>query len=284
MKQTGKTWEVSNKKLRLMVSERDAGAVCSLIYDGLELVNDHDHGRQLQVAWIYNDLDEAYNPTEAGASDDLTGPRSTSQLLSVKARGTTLETVSHPAYWHNTSIPEEHRKNTALVTKDTLSKKLTLGYKGDPNVLVFDITLKVSQELTGPPISQLRIEAPTLYANRALSEHSVLDFVSGVRTMVPLRSQRKDTMNTVIDRVTDHRKIPILSTPDQRHAVAFFAPQPKDFWAYYSWDVPSDDPTNACGKVTTFFKHAAEAGRTYRYRSFIIVGDLSTVTASTPRL
>ena len=73
------TWRISNEVMEVAISARDAGAVCSLVYDGQEFVNDHDHGRQLQVAWFYNDLDEAYNPTEAGAAKDGVGPRSTGQ-------------------------------------------------------------------------------------------------------------------------------------------------------------------------------------------------------------
>jgi hypothetical protein len=116
------TWQITNGTLAVTVSQRDAGAVCSLVYDGQEFVNDHDHGRQLQVAWFYNDLDEAYNPTEAGSDKDGVGPRSTSQLVTVQANGNSLQTVNHPAHWRHTSLPEKYRKNTALVSKDTLTK------------------------------------------------------------------------------------------------------------------------------------------------------------------
>jgi hypothetical protein len=53
-------WRITNGTLAVTVSERGAGAVCSQVFDGQEFVNDRDHGRQLQVAWLYNDLDEAY--------------------------------------------------------------------------------------------------------------------------------------------------------------------------------------------------------------------------------
>ncbi len=281
---TAETWTVSNTVMRVTVSARDAGAVCSLVYDGLEFVNDHDHGRQLQVAWINNDLDEAYNPTEAGADSDGGGPRSSSQLLSVNVEGATLQTQCHPAYWRNLSVPERHRKNTALVTKDLLTKRLTLGHRGDPHVLVFDTTVAISSDFTGPPISSVRIESPTLYSNPKLAWHCLFDPTSGELKDVSSHATMKNQMNEVIRRVTRHDLIPVLSTHDQRQAVAFFTPQRENFWAYYTHDVPSDDPTNACGKITAFFKHPVATGQSYSYRTFIIVGDLATVKASARRL
>jgi hypothetical protein len=276
-------WRITNEVVAVTASARDAGAVCSLVYDGKEFVNDYDHGRQLQVAWIYNDQDEAYNPTEAGSGDDGTGPHSTSQLLSAQVAGGTLLTVSHPAYWKHPG-PGKNGKNTALVTKDTLTKKITLGYNGDPHVMIFDTTLAISPELTGPPITALRIEAPTLYTGFDLSGHYLFDLTSGELTAVPSRAKHKDSMNERIYRVTRRELIPILSSSDGRHAVAFYTPQATNFWSYYTWDVPSDNPVSACMKITAFFQHAAEVGRTYEYRTFIIVGDLATVKACARRL
>jgi hypothetical protein len=279
-----KTWRITNGTLAVTVSRRDAGAVCSLIYDGQEFVNDHDHGRQLQVAWFYNDLGEAYNPTEAGSDKDGVGAFSTSRLVSVQLDGETLRTVSHPAHWRHTSLPEKHRKNTGLVSKDTLTKTLRLGHEGDGHVLVFDTAVAVSGELTGPPIHSMRIEAPTLYSNPHLSRHYQFDLASGKLEEVPSRARNYDQMNEVIRHVARHDLVPILSSRDGSHAVAFFTPQRGHFWAYYTHDVPSKDPMNACGKMTAFFKHAAEAGQSYSYRTFIVVGDLATIQASVRRL
>jgi hypothetical protein len=278
------TWRISNAVMVVSISARDAGAVCSLVYDGQEFVNDHDHGRQLQVAWFYNDLDEAYNPTEAGADKDGVGPRSTSQLVSVQANGNILQTVNHPAHWRHTSLPEKHRKNTALVSKDKLTKKLTLGYNGDPHVLVFDTTVAISPELTGPPMNSIRIEAPTLYSHPHLSRHQLFDLASVELKEVPSRAKHYDQLNEVIRQVTRHDVVPILSSRDGRHVVAFFTPQREQFWSYYTWDSPSKDPTNACGKMTAFFKHAAAAGQSYSYRTFIVVGNITAVQTSLRKL
>src|SRR5580658_5569314 len=81
---------ISNGVLTLGISARDAGAVSSIVYDGAEMVNDHDHGRQLQIAWFYNGLGEPDNPTEAGSAADALGATSTSQLLEVRAGEATV--------------------------------------------------------------------------------------------------------------------------------------------------------------------------------------------------
>jgi len=44
--------------------------------------------------------------------------------------------------------------------------------------------------------------------------------------------------------------------------------------------VPSDDPTNACTKMTAFFKHPAQAGQVHDYRTFLVAGELADVQAS----
>jgi hypothetical protein len=153
---------IKNDRFSVAISKRDGGAVCSLVHDGLELVNDHDHGRQLQIAWIYNDLGEPYNPTESGSDRDQMKPTSTSQIVAVRSDATTLTTVSHPAYWF---APGKQAINTAAVTNDTLTKTLTLGYKDDPRVLVFDTKVEIAATPTGPAVTSLRIEAPTPAAN-----------------------------------------------------------------------------------------------------------------------
>lgn len=281
---SSETWRVTNSVLAVAISARDAGAVSSLVYKGKELVNDFDHGRQLQVAWSYNDADEAYNPTEAGSDRDGKGAQSTSQLISVRVESNTLRTVSHPAYWRHTSLAEQYRKNTALITKDTLSKQITLGYNGDPHVLVFDTQITLSPELTGPRMTSLRIEAPTLYASRDLNCHYLFHSSDSTLTRVPVRSQTKNQMNTVINQVICRDHVPIMSTPDEQYAVAFYSPEQVNFWSYTTWDVPSDDPVFACSKMAAFFKHPTEAGQAYAYRTWVIVGNLATVKSSIRRL
>jgi hypothetical protein len=271
---------IDNGHLSVAISARDGGAVCSLVHDGQELVNDHDHGRQLQYAWIYNDLGEPYNPTEAGADLDQMKPTSTTKVLDVRSTAASLTTVCQPAYWFT---PGRHpgTVNTAPVTKDILTKTITLGHQGDRRVAVLDARVAVATEPTGPAVTGLRIEAPTIYAHAVLTEHALFDVRTGEEKPVPPpKEMRKDQMNTRINRVTEHWRVPLLSSADGRHALALYTPRAQDYWGAFTWDVPSDDPTNACTKLTLFFKHPVQAGKAYEYRTFLVVGTAAQVKES----
>lgn len=274
---------ISNGVLSLGICNRDAGAVCSIIYGGHEFVNDYDHGRQMQVAWFVNgDLTGAINPTEAGSHDDGRGPTSTSELLSVKVAGNTLTTENHPAYWFRPG----RGLNTQAVTNDTLKKTITLGYNGDTHVIVFNSSVTLSPVLTGPPVKRIRIEVPAFYTSSALTEHYELNLNSGamVKLIPSPKGEIKGRMNPRMGINTNRRLIPVLSSRDGRYAVAEYTPLAENFWTYSSYSIPSDDPANACNKVTTRFDQAAEVGRTYSYRTFIIIGDLETVKNSVMKL
>src|SRR5690349_7962483 len=87
----------------LTTTSRLAGAVHSLKWAGKEFIDSFDHGRQLQSA---SNLDcgkrfipEVFNPTEAGSRADGVGPRSTSKLLKLSARGNELTTLTQMAFW-----------------------------------------------------------------------------------------------------------------------------------------------------------------------------------------
>ena len=90
---------VKNDIIAVGMSNRTAGAIDSLYWNGREFINSFDHGRQLQIAMSTNGAGECYNPTEAGGSYDGFNGHSTSQLLGVSATGNQLSTVSYPAFW-----------------------------------------------------------------------------------------------------------------------------------------------------------------------------------------
>ena len=74
----------TNVPLVIRTTARLAGAIDSVRWDGVEFIDSHDHGRQLQSA-INADVDgvfhaECYNPTEAGSVVDALGPKTTSRL------------------------------------------------------------------------------------------------------------------------------------------------------------------------------------------------------------
>jgi hypothetical protein len=135
---------------------RTAGAVDSVVFQNSEMINTHDHGRQLQVAvTICTDSTpescrgECYNPTEGGASsDDRYNP--TSVLLNASTPlNAELSTSVLPAFWLH---PGEHEPsptagcniaiNTVNVSSYLISKVIGFRPFGVPNALNF--TFKVS--------------------------------------------------------------------------------------------------------------------------------------------
>jgi len=269
---------ITNDVLAVGISARDAGAVNSVVYDGAELVNDHDHGRQLQIAWSYNALGESDNPTEAGSAPDSSGPASSSQLLEVHAGNGTLTTKSHPAYWHPPGDTKKGRAPacTQIATADILEKTLTLGYHGDPHVIVVDSSISISPELTGPPVTEVVVETPAFYVPGFMTENHLLDRSSGECVHNPPKSAQASK---------NPQQVLILSSSDGRYAVGLFAPEAGNFMSYNCRYVDrlgkSDDNV---AKVTLHYRQKAQSGDRLTYRTFAIVGDLSAVKASILKL
>ena len=89
----------------ITTTDRLAGAIDSLTWNGKEFIDSTDHGRQLQSAASFDCARsgefwaECYNPTEAGSRDDGTGKTSSSKLLSMHAEGDRLESTTQMAFW-----------------------------------------------------------------------------------------------------------------------------------------------------------------------------------------
>ena len=91
-------------------------------------------------------------------------------------------------------------------------------------------------------------------------------------------------MNERIGPITQRNRVPVMSSGDGKYALAFYTQQSLNFWAYYTWEVPSNDATNACMKMTLFFRHDAQVRKTYDYRTFVVCGSLETVKKSLLKL
>jgi hypothetical protein len=129
----------------IRTTNRLAGAIDSLTWNGLEFIDSADHGRQLQSASNLDAgspiTDETFNPTEAGSRADGAGPTSTSRLLFLKADGHRLETKSLMAFWlrpGEKSGPNPAKNLTAL-SSHGLAKTVTIGVTGLPHVIDYRV-------------------------------------------------------------------------------------------------------------------------------------------------
>ena len=257
----------------ITTTTRCAGAIHSLTWGGKEFIDSWDHGRQLQSASNLDSgtpiLNETFNPTEAGSRADGVGPKSSSRLISLRAEGATLETVTQMAFW---LAPGERSggqlaKNTTLLSEHLLTKRVRIGYKDLPHVIRYDVSFKLP---AGERHTLGVFEALTGYMPPEFGRF--LQFNPNSGELEPLSDGPGEILRPVV-----------FSTVDGSHAMGIYAP-------------PQNAP-HTSGPTFGRFRFSAEkvvkwncvfrvrdeagiAPGEYPFRTFAIVGDLATVADS----
>jgi hypothetical protein len=168
----------------ITTTNRLAGAIHSLTWNGKEFIDSTDHGRQLQSAAAFGSgkwgdfWAEQYNPTEAGSRRDGVGPKSSSKLLGIQARGNQLATVIRPAFW---LAPGEFSgkhpaKNTTVLSNYWVTKQVTIGYKQHAHAIDYRVTFTVPK---GETHTLAQFEALTGYMPAEFSKFWALDPKAG---------------------------------------------------------------------------------------------------------
>ena len=257
----------------ITTTARCAGAIHSLTWHGKEFIDSHDHGRQLQSAVNLDFgtpiLNETFNPTEAGSARDGAGAGSSSKLLSLKADGNALETVTQMAFW---LAPGERSggqpaKNTTVLSEHLLTKRVRIGYRNLPHVISYDVSFKVP---AGEWHTHAVFEALTGYLPPEFGRF--LRFNPPTGELEPLSDGPGENPHPVV-----------FATADGSHAMAIFSP-------------PQSAP-NTTGPTFGRFRFREEkvvkwncvfrvrdaagiAPGEYPFRMFVVVGDLATVAES----
>ena len=206
---------MGGKPLVIRTTSRLAGAIDSVKWDGVEFIDSHDHGRQLQSA-LNADVDgvfhvECYNPTEAGSVVDALGPKSTSRLEFLSTKDGLLTTRTQMAYWLAPGMKSGGHlaQNTTLLSGHILNKQVRIGRPGMDHVLDYKVTFTVPADR---PHKVLQFEALTGYMPWSFSEE--LRFDAKTSTLVPLPRQDGEQRDPVV-----------LSTPSGSHAMGVFTPE-----------------------------------------------------------
>ena len=206
---------IGGKPLVIRTTSRLAGAIDSVKWAGVEFIDSHDHGRQLQSA-INADVDgvfhvECYNPTEAGSVVDALGPKSTSRLEFLSTKDGILSTRTRMAYWLAPGMKSHGQlaQNTKLLSEHVLAKQVSIGRPGMDHVLDYKVTFTVP---TDRPHRVLQFEALTGYMPWSFSEE--LRFDAKTSTLLPLSRQDGEERDPVV-----------LSTPSGSHAMGVFTPE-----------------------------------------------------------
>ncbi|MBI2479476.1 MAG: hypothetical protein HYV60_12840, partial [Planctomycetia bacterium] len=140
---------VGDSEIVITTTERLAGAIHSLTWNGKEFIDSADHGRQLQSASNFDAgsrfSGETFNPTEAGSRRDGAGARSTSRLLQLVTTENSLQTTSQMAFWLDPGDSSDGHlaKNTSVLSNHLLTKRVTIGYRDMPHVVQYDVTFSV---------------------------------------------------------------------------------------------------------------------------------------------
>jgi hypothetical protein len=210
---------VGGKPLVIRTTSRLAGAIDSVRWDGVEFIDSHDHGRQLQSA-VNADVDgvfhvECYNPTEAGSVVDAAGARSTSRLEFLSTDAGVLSTRTRMAFWLAPGMKSNGHpaQNTVLLSDHVLAKQVRIGRPGMDHVLDYRVTFTVPADR---PHKYLQLEALTGYMPMAFSEELRFDPKTSALTALPRRNGEQ------LDPV-------VLSTPSGSHAMGVFTPDRSPF-------------------------------------------------------
>lgn len=205
---------VGGKPLVIRTTSRLAGAIDSVKWDGVEFIDSHDHGRQLQSA-INADVDgvyhvECYNPTEAGSVADALGPKSTSRLEALSVKDGVLSTRTRMAYWLAPGLKSHGHlaQNTELVSNHVLTKQVRIGRPGMDHVLDYKVTFTVPADR---PHKYLQFETLTGYMPAVFSEEH--RFVAKTESLVSVPRGNGEIREPIV-----------LSTPSGSHAMGIFTP------------------------------------------------------------
>ncbi len=158
----------SESGIVITTTDRLAGAIHSLKWNGKEFIDSHDHGRQLQSAASFDGASpkefwaECFNPTEAGSRADGTGNTSSSKLLRLITDGRELRTTTQMAFWlaPGESSFGHPALNEQLLSEHVVSKRVCIGYKTLAKVIEYEVTFTVP---SGEPHTYAQFEALTGY-------------------------------------------------------------------------------------------------------------------------
>jgi hypothetical protein len=257
--------KVGDDEIVITTTKRLAGAVHSLKWAGKEFIDSHDHGRQLQSA---SNLDcgkkfvpETFNPTEAGSRRDGVGPRSTSKLLKLSAKGNELTTRTQMAFWLRPSEKSDGHAayNDRALSDHLLDKRVRIGYKTLPNVIDYQVTFTLPK---GEKHTYAQFEALTAYLPAEFEKFTFYDPKNG--KLAPLDDGPGEQAQPVV-----------FATKDGKHALAVYSPdQPSKGYekaGYGRWRFKAEKVVKWNCVFRVRDERGVKAGE-HRFQTFVVVG------------
>lgn len=245
-------WTITNGTVAVTAEARFGSSITHVVdAHGFDYDNIVDHGREWQVAYQLDGLDEGENPTEAGSAADAAGPTSSSVIIAASApTPNVISTVVQPAFWY--------AYQGATVSPDMVSKTVTIGAAGIPNVIRWDVSIELAADhsmAVFEPLAGYSPALPMLYVEQADGSFAAATQADG-GTVTPATSW-------------------IAASTDGNHALGVLAAAaPKLTWNQLDF-LGSGIDAFGCGWIQT----PAPAGH-YDETCYVAVGTLAEVEAA----
>lgn len=240
--------------IALKTCSHDAGAFCSLIYNGKQFLDDKDHGRQLQSASSFDGLGEAFNPTEAGSFHDGFNPSPSSSKIITLSKIGENNLISHVqmAYWN--------KVNGVALSNHRLLKLVTVGFEGHFNIIEYTTIFQLPSDEVH---TSATFEVLTGYMHKSFDNFYYLDASNNMQWLSPTP--------------VGEQKYPIMfATSDNLYAIGIFSPdtpQPNYPEAGYGrWKFPD------VVKWNNVYRISNPSGM-YTFKSYVVIGDYHMVKA-----
>lgn len=258
-----------DSEIVITTTDRLAGAIGSLTWNGMEFIDDADHGRELQSASNFDAgtpiVAETFNPTESGSRRDGAGSTSTSRLLHLVAEDNVLQTTTQMAFW---LTPDEESqgnpaKNQAVLSNHLLTKRVTIG-EPFPQAIRYDVTFHVP---VGERHTHAVFEVVTGYMPAEFETFWAFDTASG--ELVPLSDGPGEQEFPVV-----------LATADEEYAMGCIAVDALTDGAAgpgygrFRFERERVVKWNCVYRYTD--SEGIEPGE-YAFQTIVLVGDLATV-------
>ena len=249
-----------------------AGAISSITYRGQQYINTTDHGRELQSASSFDAFGECFNPTEAGSSANGSGATSSSILQAISTANNVLQTRTQMAFWLSPgqnygkacgSSSATTAQNTTVVSNHILTKSLTIGLNGIPNLIGYDVSFYVPEGHT-----QGVFEAETAYMPPSFN--TFLAYDKNAKSLTPLAAN--STGNTAAVPV-------IVSTSNGANAMAIVASGTGSAYTnfYYEYYLFNDTAKQGC---VFYESNGMAAGSTFNFSCPVAIGTVDEVIAA----
>ncbi len=262
---------LGSSEIVITTTERLAGAIHSLTWNGQEFIDSTDHGRQLQSAsnFDFNGpmIPETFNPTEAGSVADGAGPSSTSRLLHLIASRNRLQTTTQMAFWlppDGQSAGHPARNRTAL-SNHTLTKRVQIGLPELPQVIQYDVTF-------GLPIDETHrfAQFEVLTGYMPFEFEVFRTFNLKTESLEPLSNGPGEQRHPVVFSTSDDRYAMACVMPDEEFGVGWSGPG----YGRFRFDRAKVVKWNC---VYRYRQRTGVEPGDYSFRCFVLVGDLERV-------